>query len=392
MQKAKIGTILLTAALISGAVPITALADTEITSISLDISSDIVPGDDNNNVDVSSNSSRYDVDDVEVTNEPSSDWDEGDEPRVRVTLEADNDYYFSSDLSEDDVELSGDDAEVTDVSRSSRSRLRVTIRLAELTDEDYDGEYDLDVSGLEWDDYDGTAYWDEAEDANKYEVRLYRNGNSVTSVKTTSDTDYNFADEFTRSGDYYFRVRAVRNSSNKGNWEESDELSVTSSEARDIRENGDSSSRSSSSSGGPGSSSSSNSGGPGVASSSTGAWLWDDNVNRWWYCNADKTYTVSNWQYIGNSWFYFDAQGYMVTGWQYINNNWYYMNSDGYMLTGWQSINGRWYCLHNPNGQMLTGWILSNGKWYYCDASGAMLTNTTTPDGYYVDGNGVWQQ
>lgn len=68
------------------------------------------------------------------------------------------------------------------------------------------------------------------------------------------------------------------------------------------------------------------------------------------------------------------------------------MNSDGYMLTGWQSINGRWYCLHNPNGQMLTGWILSNGKWYYCDASGAMLTNTTTPDGYYVDGNGVWQQ
>ena len=159
MQKAKIGTILLTAALISGAVPITALADTEITSISLDISSDIVPGDDNNNVDVSSNSSRYDVDDVEVTNEPSSDWDEGDEPRVRVTLEADNDYYFSSDLSEDDVELSGDDAEVTDVSRSSRSRLRVTIRLAELTDEDYDGEYDLDVSGLEWDDYDGTAYW-----------------------------------------------------------------------------------------------------------------------------------------------------------------------------------------------------------------------------------------
>ena len=170
MQKAKIGTILLTAALISGAVPITALADTEITSISLDISSDIVPGDDNNNVDVSSNSSRYDVDDVEVTNEPSSDWDEGDEPRVRVTLEADNDYYFSSDLSEDDVELSGDDAEVTDVSRSSRSRLRVTIRLAELTDEDYDGEYDLDVSGLEWDDYDGTAYWDEAEDANKYEA------------------------------------------------------------------------------------------------------------------------------------------------------------------------------------------------------------------------------
>ena len=91
---------------------------------------------------------------------------------------------------------------------------------------------------------------DDAEDAKKYEVRLYRNGSSVTSVKTTSNTDYNFSDEFTRSGDYYFRVRAVRNSSNKGTWEESEELSVTSSEAREIRENGESSSNSSSS-GGP---------------------------------------------------------------------------------------------------------------------------------------------
>lgn len=387
MRKAKIGTILLTAILISGTVPLTALADTSIDSVSLDISSEIVPGDDNNDVDVSTDSSRYDVDDVEVTNEPSSDWDEGDEPKIRVTLAAENDYYFKSSFSKSDVDLSGDDAEVTSVSRS-RDELRISIRLAELEDEDYDGDYDLDVSGLEWDDYDGTAYWDDAEDAKKYEVRLYRNGSSITSVKTTSDTDYDFSDEFTRSGDYYFRVRAVRNSSNKGTWEESDELSVTSSEAREIRENGGSSSSSGpSGSGGPGVSS----GGPGGASNS-GAWLWDSNVGRWWYCNADKTYPVSKWQYIGNSWFYFDAQGYMVTGWQFINNSWYYMDSNGYMLTGWQFINGRWYYLHNPNGNMITGWVLTNGLWYYCDASGAMLTNTYTPDGYYVDGSGVWRQ
>lgn len=391
MRKAKFGTILLTSILISGAVPLTALADTAIDRVSLEISSDIVPGDDSKDVDVSTSSSRYDVDDVEVTNKPSGDWDEGDEPKIRVTLKAENNYYFKSGFSKSDVDLSGDDAEVTSVSRS-RDELRVSIRLAELEDEDYDGEYDLDVSGLEWDDDDGTAYWDEAEDAKKYEVRLYRNGSSITSVKTTSDTDYDFSDEFTKSGDYYFRVRAVRNSSNKGTWEESEELSVTSSEARDIRKNGGGSSSGSSSSGGPGSSSSTGSGGPGVSSNSTGAWLWDDNVKRWWYCNADKTYTVSNWQYIGNSWFYFDAQGYMVTGWQYINNAWYYMDSNGYMLTGWQYINGRWYYLHNPNGNMITGWVLSNGRWYYCDASGAMLTSTTTPDGYYVDGNGVWRQ
>ena len=393
MRKKRIAALCLTAALISGAMPVTALADTAIDSVSLDISSEIVPDDDNNDVDVSVDSSHCDVDDVEVTNEPSGDWEAGDEPRIRVTLAADRDYYFASGFDEKDVDLSGDDGEVTSVSRS-RDELRISIRLAELEDEDYDGDYDLDVSGLEWDDYDGTAYWDDAEDAKKYEVRLYRNGSSVTSVKTTSNTDYNFSDEFTRSGDYYFRVRAVRNSSNKGTWEESEELSVTSSEARDIRENGESSS-SSSSSGGPGSSSGgpgSNSGGPGVSGTSAGAWLWDNNVGRWWYCNADKTYTVNNWQYIGNSWFYFDAQGYMVTGWQFINGAWYYMDNNGYMLTGWQYINNRWYFLHNPNGNMITGWVQTNGLWYYCDASGAMLTNTYTPDGYYVDGSGVWRQ
>ena len=42
-------------------------------------------------------------------------------------------------------------------------------------------------------------------------------------------------------------------------------------------------------------------------------------------------------------------------------------------------------------------WVAVDGKWYYCDpreggTQGAMLTNTTTPDGYRVDANGVWIQ
>ena len=131
MRKAKFGTILLTSILISGAVPLTALADTAIDRVSLEISSDIVPGDDSKDVDVSTSSSRYDVDDVEVTNKPSGDWDEGDEPKIRVTLKAENNYYFKSGFSKSDVDLSGDDAEVTSVSRS-RDELRVSIRLAEL--------------------------------------------------------------------------------------------------------------------------------------------------------------------------------------------------------------------------------------------------------------------
>ncbi len=371
MRKAKIGTILLTVLLICWIVPLTALADTEISSVSLRISSDIVADDDNDDVEVTTSSSRYEVDEVKVTNAPSGDWDEGDEPKVRVTLLANDGYYFASGFSEDDVSLSGDDAEVTNVSRSSKTKLRITIQLAELEGEDYDGDYELEVSGLEWDEDDGTAYWDETDDAKKYEVRLYRDGSSITSVKTTTRTYYDFSDEFTKSGDYTFRVRAVRNSSNKGSWEESYVLSVSSSEARSIRNSSSSSSRSSSSSSssywsGPGATVNS---GPGAAVNSTGAWMWDSSVGRWWYSNADRTYTISNWQYIDGNWFYFDAQGYMVTGWQYINGNWYYFDSNGYMQTGW---------------------ILYNGVWYYCDSSGAMLTNTRTPDGYYVGGDGAW--
>jgi len=40
---------------------------------------------------------------------------------------------------------------------------------------------------------------------------------------------------------------------------------------------------------------------------------------------------------------------------------------------------------------MATGWVKDNGKWYYLASSGNMLRNTYTPDGYYVDGSGVWK-
>lgn len=121
------------------------------------------------------------------------------------------------------------------------------------------------------------------------------------------------------------------NTSNKGSWEESDSWYVSSSEAQEI------------------SSSSKSTPSNNTASSGTGAWLKDD--VGWWYCNADRSYTTNDWQYIDNLWYCFDENGYMKTG-----------------------------------------WILYKDAWYYCGESGAMLVNTTTPDGYYVNGDGVWVQ
>ena len=34
----------------------------------------------------------------------------------------------------------------------------------------------------------------------------------------------------------------------------------------------------------------------------------------------------------------------------------------------------------------------ASSLWYYMGADGYMLTDTTTPDGYYVNADGVWVQ
>ena len=208
-----------------------AASRTEINSVSLWVESDIEAGDSSSDVDVTSDSSRYTVDDVEVTNEPKNEWDENDKPKLKVTLEAEDDYYFPSGFSKSDVDLSGADGKVTSLTRKS-STLIVNITLDAL--DEGSSDRNLDVYGLEWDESDGMAMWEDSGDARKYEVRLYRNDSSVTSVITTSDTSYDFAGYITRSGDYMFKVRAVYNSSDKGSWEESDSWYVSSEEADEL--------------------------------------------------------------------------------------------------------------------------------------------------------------
>ena len=54
----------------------------------------------------------------------------------------------------------------------------------------------------------------------------------------------------------------------------------------------------------------------------------------------------------------------------------------------------------NPNsngrkGALMLGWQQINGKWYYFNtvsdgSRGKMLKNTYTPDGYYVNNEGVY--
>ena len=81
--------------------------------------------------------------------------------------------------------------------------------------------------------------------------------------------------------------------------------------------------------------------------------------------------TYSNWTKIGDSWYYFDNEGKKTVGWQEINNVYYYFEDDG---------------------KLKTGWIKRDDKYYYYDSNGNLLRDTTTPDGYKVDKDGVWSQ
>ena len=64
----------------------------------------------------------------------------------------------------------------------------------------------------------------------------------------------------------------------------------------------------------------------------------------------------------------------MATGWAYINGYWYYFNASGAMATGWIQLGGYWYYLEQV------------GSW---QPQGSMYVSDYTPDGYFVNENGV---
>ena len=134
---------------------------------------------------------------------------------------------------------------------------------------------------------------------------------------------------------------------------------------------------------------------------------WIESAGRWWYQHEDGSYTTNGWEQIKGIWYYFDNTGWMQTGWVKTGGSWYYLNETGSLATGWVKDNGTWYYLKDSGkmatgwlkdndtwyyldsaGAMKTGWFTVSGKWYYAYSSGALAVNTTTPDGYTVNGNG----
>lgn len=60
----------------------------------------------------------------------------------------------------------------------------------------------------------------------------------------------------------------------------------------------------------------------------------------------------------------------------------------------WASDSKGWWIQYSDGTYLTNGWYQSpvSGLYYYMGVDGYMLTNTTTPDGYYVNADGVWVQ
>lgn len=62
-----------------------------------------------------------------------------------------------------------------------------------------------------------------------------------------------------------------------------------------------------------------------------------------------------------------------------------------WVTPGWQQDAFGWRVLNPDGSYVVNSWYQSpeSGMWYYMGADGYMLTNTSTPDGLWVNEDGV---
>ena len=366
---------------------------TKITNIDLNITSNIDEKEDITDVTVKTDSKLFEVTDWSITNEPDEEWEDGDKPKLKIKVEIEDDdvAYFDSSIAKGNVKVTlksskteSQEATVTKITRSSKTRAYIYVTLPAVGD----GEYELSIPDLYWEEDSAYAYWEPAEDAKSYELKLYRNDKLLNSKSiTTTEDGYDFSEYFTKDGDYKYKIRAVYNKNNKGEWEESEEIDI---DADDIYKP---------TTGQPSTT---------VTNIKNGTWVNDN--KGWMWLNADRTWAKNGWKRINNKDYYFNADGYMYTGWVFTDGNWYHLSDNGdkdinKTINGCKvDANGVWYGDANSwfqwgkdwyffgnNGKLSRNqWVQWKGIWYYLGDNGVMLTNTTTPDGYKVDANGAW--
>lgn len=126
------------------------------------------------------------------------------------------------------------------------------------------------------------------------------------------------------------------------------------------------------------------------------------NIETWNYYGDDGK-PKEGWFYLDGKWYYADEEhlddyyGIYIDKWaptyykEYVDNNnvWhvdfggfnYYCGSDGAMKTGWFQAYAQNDTYDKKDGL----------HWYYGGPNGKILKNTCTPDGYWVNSEGIWE-
>ena len=123
----------------------------------------------------------------------------------------------------------------------------------------------------------------------------------------------------------------------------------------------------------------------------TSGWTNDENGNKK-YRKPDGSFVTGGWLRVDDESYYMDENGVMLKDTitpdgKYVNIN---GEKTGY-IPGWHQDEGGWHYIMKNGYYAGATWIQdTDGKWYYMNIGTYMETDDITPDGYYVDANGVW--
>lgn len=110
------------------------------------------------------------------------------------------------------------------------------------------------------------------------------------------------------------------------------------------------------------------------------------------YLKPDGTYVSNGWLQLDDKKYYMDENGVKLK--DTITPDGFYVNSDGEKVSympGWYKDGDYWRYIQKNGYYLANSWYQdTDGKYYYFNMGAVMAVNTTTPDGYYVDENGVW--
>lgn len=123
----------------------------------------------------------------------------------------------------------------------------------------------------------------------------------------------------------------------------------------------------------------------------TSGWV-DGENGQLLYQKSDGSFVTNSWLTVDEKSYYMDENGIMLV--DTITPDGIYVNTKGELtnyIPGWIQDEKGWRYIQKNGYYAGATWIQgADGNWYYMNIGTYMETNDVTPDGYYVDVNGVW--